>query len=168
MMSQATEGGSAGANGITVLRRLRQALHPLVACSRGSEDAADRERAELLASLLLALFVLGLSSGFLQWLLIPNFWPTFAAMLMALGVIGAAYFASRSRHFRRAAWAAAIVSRCPLSAADRVCDMRGMGRGTRALEPRIQSQSCLPAMLAAEERSRAAAVALPSRSQVSR
>jgi signal transduction histidine kinase len=57
---------------------------------------------------LLALFVLGLTSGLVQWLLIPNFWPTFAAMLVALAVIGAAYFASRSRHFRKAAWAAAL------------------------------------------------------------
>jgi two-component system cell cycle sensor histidine kinase/response regulator CckA len=89
-------------------RRLRQVLHPLVACSAEIRDPADRERAELLASLLLALLVLGLSSGFVQWLLVPNFWPTFAAMLVALAVIGVAYFASRSRHFRQAAWAAAL------------------------------------------------------------
>jgi len=92
----------------TVLRRWRQALHALVACSPAIHDPAERERAELLASLLLALFGLGLSSGLVQWLLIPDFWPTFAAMLVALAVILAAYFASRSLHFRMAAWAAAL------------------------------------------------------------
>jgi two-component system, cell cycle sensor histidine kinase and response regulator CckA len=107
-MRQSTGGGRAQTNADTLLRRLGQVLHRLVACSGAIEDVADRERAELLASLLLALFGLGLASGLVQWLLIPNFWPTFAAMLGALAVIGAAYFASRSRHFRKAAWAAAV------------------------------------------------------------
>ena len=78
-----------------------------MSASEELHDPADRERSRLLAGLLLALLVLGLGSGVLQWLLIPGFWPTFAAMLLALAVIAGAYVLSRTRHFRKAAWAAA-------------------------------------------------------------
>ena len=83
-------------------------LGRLVSSSAAIQDPADRERARLLAGLLLALLVLGLGSGVIQWLLIPGFWPTFRAMLLALAALGGAYAASRTRHFRKAAWAAAI------------------------------------------------------------
>jgi signal transduction histidine kinase/ActR/RegA family two-component response regulator len=83
-------------------------LGRLVACSNAIRDPAERERARLLAGLLLALIALGTGSGVLQLLLIPGFWPTFAVMLVALAVIGGAYAVSRTRYFRTAAWAAAL------------------------------------------------------------
>jgi signal transduction histidine kinase len=107
-MAQRAEGGNDGAGQGTAVQGWRKVLRALVAGSAEIVDVADRERAELLASLSLAVLVLGFTSGLVQWLLIPNFWPTFAAMLLALAVIGGAYSVSRSRHFRGAAWASAV------------------------------------------------------------
>jgi signal transduction histidine kinase/CheY-like chemotaxis protein len=91
--------------GGTLLRRLVRAL---VAPTAEVRDEADRRRAGLLAGILLALLALGLASGLVQLALVPGFLNTFASMLAALAIIAAAYWASRTRRFRVAAWVACL------------------------------------------------------------
>src|SRR5690349_21593885 len=105
-MRRWADGGGETRGSPTQQRRI--GLQGFVSCSDSLRDPAEQEGARLLAGLLLALLVLGMGSGVLQWLLIPGFWPTFAAMLAALAVIAGAYALSRTRHFRKAAWAAAL------------------------------------------------------------
>jgi signal transduction histidine kinase len=65
-------------------------------------------RARLLAGLLAVVVVGGLASGVIQLLLVPGFWPTLAAMLVALAALAAGYGASRTRHYRVGGWVAAL------------------------------------------------------------
>ena len=88
-----------------LLQRLARAL---VVPTAGVRDEADRRRARLLASILLALLTLGLGTGLLQLALIPGFLATFINMLAALTIIAGAYWASRTRLFRAAAWVACL------------------------------------------------------------
>lgn len=91
--------------GATLIRKLAGAL---VAPAAEVRDEADRRRASLLAAILLALLALGLASGLLQLALVPGFLHTFVSMLAALGIIAGAYWTSRTRRFRMAAWVACL------------------------------------------------------------
>jgi signal transduction histidine kinase/CheY-like chemotaxis protein len=92
--------------------RVRRLARTLVAPTAAVHGDADRRRAGLLASILLALLALGLVSGLVQLILVPGFFGTFVYMLAALTVIGGAYGASRTRHFRAAAWVASLAPVC--------------------------------------------------------
>jgi signal transduction histidine kinase/CheY-like chemotaxis protein len=74
----------------------------------GVQNEADRRQARLLASILLALLTLGLGTGLLQLALVPGFLETFSHMLAALAIIAGAYWASRTRLYRPAAWVACL------------------------------------------------------------
>ena len=74
----------------------------------------DRHKARLLASLLLCLLTLGVTSAVVQALTVPNFEPTLRAISGGLAAIFLAYLGSRTRHYRvSAAFASlALVGAC--------------------------------------------------------
>jgi signal transduction histidine kinase/ActR/RegA family two-component response regulator len=63
-------------------------------------DVGDRQRARLLATLLLVLIALGLLSACVQLALVPGFLSTFLLVLGAVAVLGLAYAASRTARYR--------------------------------------------------------------------
>ena len=79
---------------------LIRAWEALVSPSPVLTEVADRLRARFLAGILAVIVVAGFLSGLIQLALVPGFWPTFAIMSLALGVLAAAYAVSRTRHYR--------------------------------------------------------------------
>ena len=86
----------------------------LVAPSESLVEAADRDRARMLAVLLLLLLVGGLTSGWVQLLLVANFAPTFRVMSVGLAGVSLAYALSRTKHYRAAALLAStgVIAAC--------------------------------------------------------
>jgi signal transduction histidine kinase len=70
-------------------------------------DAVGRRKARLLATLLLCVLCLGLTSAIVQAATVPNFRATFAAIAVALVVLSVAYAGSRTRLYRLSAALAA-------------------------------------------------------------
>jgi signal transduction histidine kinase len=93
---------------IAVRRPLAELLiEPLVALG-----SVDRYKARLLASLLLCLLTLGLTSAVVQAFTVPNFEPTLWAISGGLTAIFLAYVGSRTRHYRLSAGVAALALVC--------------------------------------------------------
>ncbi|HEX2679273.1 MAG TPA: hypothetical protein VHM19_21630, partial [Polyangiales bacterium] len=81
-----------------------RAVEPVAAVT----DAAEREQARLLASMLLVLLVLGALSCVVQLALVDGFFPTFRFIAGALLGVAGAYALSRTPRFRIAVWLAAL------------------------------------------------------------
>jgi hypothetical protein len=81
----------------------------LTSASQAVGDVADRHRAELLASLLLAVIALGVVSIAVQLVIVPGFAPIAAAVGAAMAVLGLAYGLARTPRWRIGAFLAALV-----------------------------------------------------------
>ena len=81
------------------MSRLARLWRLLTEAPTGVIENARRRQIQLLSGLLIVLIPLGLLSIGVQLLLVPGFWPTFAAVASALAVLLFAYGLARARKF---------------------------------------------------------------------
>lgn len=81
----------------------------LIRPSEQLAEVGDRRNAQLLSGLLITVMVLGLLSGIVQLIFVPNFIITFIIVLASVAMLGIAYGLSRTRHYKLGALFASFI-----------------------------------------------------------
>ncbi len=95
--------------GTSILYRAARLWHRLTESRVEFNDPARRRGSKLLASVLVVLIAVGLSSGVLQLVFVAGFLTRFLIILAAISILGLTYLANRAGHHHAAAFATALV-----------------------------------------------------------